>query len=285
MVLSLFAAVGLPVLQAQDAPKIIEQQASATKSADQVAKELANPNTPLASLNFKNQFRWFDGTLPNAGDQFSYTLLAQPVFPFPLENGSQVFFRPAIPFLIDQPVFNPLKADFDNESGVGDIAFDLAYGRTEENGFLWAGGVISSLPTASSSVLGTGQVTLGPEVLLGFLQEKYVLGLFPSHQWDVAGWGDNPVNLTTIQLFGTFLPGGGWSVGTAPILTYDWNSEDWTIPINLNVGKTVIWGGKPWKLSAEVNYYTERPDRFSAEWMVGINITPVVENLMAGWFR
>lgn len=34
--------------------------AEAAPTADEVAKELANPNTPLASLNFKNQFRWFE---------------------------------------------------------------------------------------------------------------------------------------------------------------------------------------------------------------------------------
>lgn len=112
-----------------------------------------------------------------------------------------------------------------------------------------------------------------------------MVGIFPSHQWDVAGWGDNDVNLTTIQVFGTLLPGDGWSIGTSPIMTYDWTNDQWTIPLNLNVGKTVIWGGTPWKLSAEVNYYIEKPDTFAAEWMVGINITPVVENFLAKMFE
>ncbi|MFK7852163.1 MAG: hypothetical protein AB8D78_14395, partial [Akkermansiaceae bacterium] len=68
--LSIMATSGL---YAQDVAKTIEPLASQTKSAEEIAKELANPNTPLASLNFKNQFRWFDGALPNSGDQFSYT--------------------------------------------------------------------------------------------------------------------------------------------------------------------------------------------------------------------
>ena len=40
-----------------------------SKSADEVAKELANPNTSLASLTFKNQYRWYTGDLPGADDQ------------------------------------------------------------------------------------------------------------------------------------------------------------------------------------------------------------------------
>ena len=39
-------------------------------SANEIAKSLANPNTPLATLNFKNQFRFFRGDLPGAADVF-----------------------------------------------------------------------------------------------------------------------------------------------------------------------------------------------------------------------
>ncbi len=47
-------------------------------------QKLANPNTPLASLNFKLQYRTYEGDLPNADDQDSTTLLFQPSLPFPL---------------------------------------------------------------------------------------------------------------------------------------------------------------------------------------------------------
>ena len=38
----------------------------ATASAEEVAAELANPNTAMASMNFKNQFKTYSGDLPNA---------------------------------------------------------------------------------------------------------------------------------------------------------------------------------------------------------------------------
>lgn len=56
------------------------------KSADEIARELANPNTPLASLQFKNQVRWYDGDLPNSNHQDNYTLVFQPVFPYALPD-------------------------------------------------------------------------------------------------------------------------------------------------------------------------------------------------------
>ena len=65
---------------------------AAQPSADEIAKTLANPNTPLAQLTFKNQFRTFEGNLPNADDQDSFTLLFQPNFPFKRQNDGMVFF-------------------------------------------------------------------------------------------------------------------------------------------------------------------------------------------------
>lgn len=254
------------------------------QSAEEIAKELANPNTALATLTLKNQFRAFEGDLPNANDQDSFTMLFQPALPFVLDSGAKVFFRPAIPFTSNQPIFNAGLADFEEESGLGDIAFDLAYAPVTDPGTIMAFGVISSLPTGEDE-LTTDRWTLGPEFLYGKLTEKYVAGIFPNHQWDIGGSGDADINLTTIQPIYTYLPGGGWNIGSGPSITYDWESEEWTVPVQLNFGKTVTIGARPWKLSAEINYYADKPDAFGPEWMVGFNIGPVVRNRLADWFK
>jgi hypothetical protein len=184
-------------------------------TANDVAKVLANPNTPLASLKFNNQFRGFEGSLPDADGQSSFTMLFQPNFPFALESGASIFWRPAVPLISNQPVFNAATNQFDEQSGLGDV----------------------------------------------------------------------DVSLTTVQLFGTYLPGGGWNVGTAPIITYDWITEQWTVPLNLTIGRLLIFGTTPWKLQVEFNYYVEQADRFGPEWMIGFNFAPVVENVLASWFQ
>jgi len=253
-------------------------------SAEEIAQQLANPNTPLASLNFKLQFREFEGNLPGADAQSGTTLLFQPSFPFSLDNGDTVFFRPAIPLQMDFPAFNSSMQNFDSESGLGDITFDLAYGRTTDSGLLIAGGIVSTIPTATNDALGSDRYTLGPEFLIGKLTQTYVLGMYPNHQWDVGGSGNKDISLTTVQFFGTYLPGGGWNVGTSPIVSYDHEIDEWTIPLNFTFGKTIIMGGRPWKLSAEINYYVQQPDAFGPDWFIGINAAPVVENVFARWF-
>jgi hypothetical protein len=260
-------------------------EGTAAPSAEEVAANLANPNTPLASLTLKLQYRIYEGDLPGADKQEGTTLLFQPSLPFPLSNGDVVFLRPAIPLQFDQPVFDAGNGNFDSEFGLGDIVFDLAYGRTTKSGLLIAGGLVSTLPTATDSRLGPDRWLLGPELLIGKLTKKYVIGVFPNHQWDIAGPGDANISLTTVQLFGTYLPGGGWNVGTAPIMSYDHKANQWTIPINFTFGKTVILSERPWKLSMEINYFPERADAFGPEWLIGFNVAPVVENALASLFK
>lgn len=265
-------------------PQHKDQGGAVEPSADEVAKALANPNTPLAKLTTKIQYRTFDGSLPNASSQSSATLLLQPSFPFALSNGDVVFFRPAIPIIFGQPTINA-SGGFNSKTGLGDIGFDLAYGRTnKETGLLTALGMVATLPTASPNALGGRNFNIGPEVLIGLIKAKYVIGAFPNHQWKVAGNGV-ATSLTTVQLFANLLPGKAWVVGTAPIMNYDWNNEQWNIPLNLTLGKTYVLGGRPWSFSFEANYFVEASEVFGQEWFVGFSASPVVKNVLAGLFK
>jgi len=273
---------------------------SSTPTNDEIAKELANPNTALTSLKFQNQYFSFDGDLPRADDQDMFMLFFQPTLPFPLENGKTVWVRPGVPFVIDQPVYDTSKGRLGSDSGLGDMTLDVQYGTTLENGFLWSVGFSALFPTASKEKLGSGQWALGPGFQVGRVSEKSIFGLFANHQWDIAGDGKSSpelpylrqassseagISLTAIQLFGIVLPGDGWNVGSAPIMTYNHESSDWTVPLHFTVGKTFIINDRPWDFSVDVNYYVERPDAIAPEWMVSFNVAPVVENVFAKWFK
>ena len=141
---------------------------------DEVARELANPNTVLTSLKFKTQYRTYTGDLPNADDQSGTIVLLQPTLPFPLDSGRTLWVRPGVNFIIDQPVYNIPQADFDSEAGLGDSSIDVQYGDTSKTGFLWSVGASTSIPTASEDKLGTDQWTLGPGFQLGAVTSSYV---------------------------------------------------------------------------------------------------------------
>lgn len=208
-------------------------EALAQSSADETARELANPNTALASLTFKNIYTAYTGNLQGADSESGFTTLFQPSLPFPLENGDKIIFRPALPIIVDAPVFDAANLDFDSESGIGDTGFDLIYATTSESGFLTGYGIVGTLPTASEEVLGKDKWAFGPEIFFGQITQSSVIGALINHQWDVGDSDDvvEDVNQTTINFFGVYLPGGGWNVGSSPIISYDWESEDWTLPL------------------------------------------------------
>ena len=250
------------------------------KTTDEIARDLANPNTPLTSLKFKNQFRTYTGDMSGAVDQKSFIMLFQSTLPFPLRNGKTLWIRPSVPFNFGQPYLQ--NENFESTNGLGDIVFDFQYGDTEENGFLWSVGFTGTVPTATKEELRQSWA-LGPGFQLGIITKIYVGGVFINHQWG----GKNPdnvnVNLTTIQVFNVFLPSGGWSVASGPIITHNYSTNQWEIPLNIAVGKTIKINERPWKFAIELNYYVNRYDTIGPQWMLGVNIAPVVKNVIYRW--
>ncbi len=267
---------------------------SKSLSLEEIAKELSNPATPVAQLNNVFEFQTFKGDLPGADSQTSFTYSFQPSIPFPLKNGKLLFFRPLIPVLLDEPVFNPARNDFDSKGvDLGDISFDLAYGGTEymayddiegEIGFFSLFGVFGSLPTATDDAVGSQQWRLGPEVALGVIKNWGLVGFLAVHSWDVGGSNDEDFSTTTIEYFYAYGLGGGWQIAAAPVIEADWEAESgetWTIPIGIGVEKTTKFGDTPWNFALEAHYYVEQPDSFGPELLLVFTITPVITNPFA----
>ncbi|CAH7222584.1 conserved exported hypothetical protein [Vibrio chagasii] len=253
------------------------------QTAEQAAKELANPNTAYASLNLKLQY---SGGYDGGGDSFATVL--QPTLPFPMENGDKIIFRPAISYVLnDFNVNTPTSSQHMDQSGVSDISFDLAYAPKMEGGTIAAFGVFASLPTGSSE-LTADQFAVGPEFMYGKVSADRVVGVFPSHLYGVSGNGadhsDTRINKTSTQLFWVELLEGGWTVGSAPTLSYDWNKEQAEIPLNISVSKTTVFSGRPWKFGIEANYYIEKDEKTRPDFMLSFNVSPVVENKLASLF-
>ncbi len=250
---------------------------NAQSTAEQAAKELANPNTAYASLNFKFQHSSYE----NGGSSLTTTF--QPILPFPLDNGDKIIFRPAISYVESDYNVEGIEAP----SGVSDVSFDLAYatsfGGDPTN--LIATGVFATLPTGSSDLTGD-QFAVGPELFIGKLSSERLFGAFNTHQWGFAEEGQNnqKVNRTGVQLIYVEMLGEGWTVGSAPQMSYDWNENQAEIPLNLTVSKTTILGGRPWKFALEANYYIEKDEKKRPDFMIGLNITPVVENKLTELF-
>ena len=174
---------------------------TAQPSAAEMAQKLANPTNPIMTIGNNLDYVTFDGDIPAADDESSLRYLFQTVFPFKLrDNKGTVFFRPAIPIFFNEPV--PAGSGSFSSEGIdlGDIGFDFSWGQTNKAGWIYGGGLVGTLPTATNDLLGKDKWALGPEGLFGKIGSwGVVLGLL-THQWDVAGSGNKDINVTSFHL-------------------------------------------------------------------------------------
>ncbi|GIT85045.1 hypothetical protein [Roseobacter sp. OBYS 0001] len=244
---------------------------------DELAKELANPGAANATLNFKFEYRNFDGDLPNADDQDSFTATFQPVFPFVLPNGNNLIFRPALAYAFGQPDFNAGQGDFDAQDAVGDIAYDLLYAGTRD-GWTLGAGIVGAVPTGSD--VSSDNWLLGPSALAVKTEDWGVWGFFPFHNEKVGGSGPD-TSITSLQYFLFYGVGNGWQIGTGPTITYDWKVDSdnaWTVPLGVQVAKTTAFGKQIVKLNAGIEKNVVAPDAFASDWKFTFTFSPVIKN-------
>ena len=251
----------------------------AQPSAEELALKLSNPTAPVMTVGNNFDFVMFDGDLDGASNETSFRYTFQTVFPFKRDDGSSVFFRPAIPIFFGEPVPR-VDGGFDSVgTDLGDIGFDLSYGKTTSTGMILGVGVAGTLPTATDDRLGKDLWGLGPELLVGKIGKwGAVIGVL-SHQWDLGGSGDGSINITSLNYVYAFQLGGGWQLSSAPAITYNHDAQDgqeWTVPLGVGVARTMVLKGRPWKFQVQYWNYVERGDAFAPEHQFRFSISPVV---------
>lgn len=266
-------------------------------SAEELAKELANPNTSLGTLNFPIDYVSYKGDAPGADGHDSWRIGFQPVLPYNLGEGLNLYARPYIPILIDQPIpvvgggdVAPTPGDefgiagtsafMDSDVELGDISFDVAIGKTFPSKTVLVGGIVGTLDTATDDAVGLGQYLLGPEVMVAQVFDWGVLGTLLTHQWDVAGDDDFDTSITGGQYFYTVNLGGGWQIQGSPTFSYNHEvsggGEKWTLPLGTGIAKTTMIGKTPWKFSLQYWHYVKQSDAIGPDYQIRFSFAPVV---------
>ena len=62
-----------------------------------------------------------------------------------------------------------------------------------------------------------------------------------------------------MQPFVSYTTPDAWTFTLQTETTYNWTSEEWTVPINAVVSKLVTVGGQPISLFAGLRYWAESP--------------------------
>ena len=84
------------------------------------------------------------------------------------------------------------------------------------------------------------------------------------------------IQLFTVNPFFNYNFGGGWYVGTSPIITANWltaGNNAWTLPVGADFGRVIKIGGKlPVNFQIGAYYNTLRP-QFGSTWQLRTQVT------------
>jgi len=171
----------------------------------------------------------------------------------------------SVPFQVIIPVNSVPVGATDSVFGIGDTNFSLFWSPAKASNLTWGVGPAISLPTASNpEVLGTDKLSVGPTGVIFYKTGEWTMGGVASNIWSVAGDNDrDDVNFFFAQYFVNYNFGGGWALGTAPIVTANWEADSgnrWTIPWGLQVSKLTRFGPRPVNLLFGYYKSSEHPD-------------------------
>jgi hypothetical protein len=232
-----------------------------------LALQLSNPVAALISVPLQLNY---DQDIGPADDGDRWLLNVQPVIPFDLNDDWNLISRTILPLVHQSDIFPGAGS----QTGTGDTVQSLFFSpkAPTASGWIWGAGPVLLLPTGSNDLLTTDKWGAGPTAVLLKQSNGWTRGVLANHLWSFAGDDDRAdVNATFLQPFLTYTTPTQWTFGFNTESSYDWENEQWSVPVNASASKLLRFGNQLVSLGGGVRYWLDSPD--SGPEGVGLRLT------------
>ena len=236
---------------------------------EELAMQLSNPVAALVSvpLQFNDE-----RNIGSARDGRRTLLNIQPVVPFSLNDDWNIISRTIVPVAWQENIFPGAG----NQSGMGDVVQSLFFSpkAPTAGGLIWGVGPVFLIPTGTDDLLTTGKWGSGPTGVVIRQPGPWTAGPLANHIWSFAGDSSRTDgNLTFLQPFLSYTTHTATTFSLNAETSYDWNSRQWTLPINSGVSQILRIGGQLVQVGAVARYWAGGSDRGPHGWGGRLTVT------------
>jgi hypothetical protein len=261
-----------PVVLTLVATLIILPALTAAQGEAELAREAENPLANLITVPLQHNWDFGIGPL----NATKYTLKLQPIIPFPLGTNWYLFSRTILPI-----TYAEASATNDHDKfGLEDTSLSLFLSPKSAGpgGLFWGAGPAFQLPTATDYDLGDGKWGAGPTVAVSKQQGGWTGYILARQIWSFAGDHDRPaVSEMLLQPSLSYTFKSRTSVGLVSEATYDWEAQQWKVPVNLTISQLINIGKVPLKLTLGGRLYAEGPAG-GPDWGLRFTMTFLIPN-------
>lgn len=260
--LAVFAVSMAQVVAQEDIPLEEANETPSTEKGE--ADAAAQANNPLANMTAFNIQNYYIGNLTGVD-----------------ENANQAWLRYAQPFSIGESLWLlraslpvntfPVPPNANHKTGLGDFNAFASYLFETKNPAVSVGvGPQLTFPSATESFLGSEKWSAGlAHILFDGRSKRFQYGYLLTWQHSFAGAETRPdVNVGAFQPFAFYQLGSGLYLRSAPIMVYNFENDNYSVPLGLGLGKVIRKGNTVFNFFVEPQYSVADRGPGQPEWQI-----------------